>query len=260
MADGLDRFRRLRDQFPIRMVKKSLEAARRGMPYKRFVADVKDYRTSKADLALAVEVIEALDAAIQQIQSSVPPLDTVRALIAVWRERVAMRRDEAFADPTARRAITTCANELEAALSDVPLAPQPAGLPLRETILTHVDRIIVCRNTPPCPYCAMERKFIVEELVAPPAVHGWQPIETAPKDGREILCTWVHVVDGKPWWHGVMHVLSWFPAWHGEGKGAWVLDGDFSKHFEPDDVHQTPPIDYGDPTHWQPLPGPPPQP
>lgn len=83
----------------------------------------------------------------------------------------------------------------------------------------------------------------------------WQPISTAPRDGREILCTWIHELsDGRTHWAGVMHVLSWWPHWHGEGQGAWVLDGDFAARFEPDGIHQTPPVEGGEPTHWMPLP------
>ena len=86
----------------------------------------------------------------------------------------------------------------------------------------------------------------------------WQPIETAPKDGREILCTWVYVMrDGSWHWSNVMHVLSWFPDWHGKGIGSWVLDGDFGIRFEPDGVHETPPVGNWEPTHWMPLPEPP---
>jgi hypothetical protein len=54
-----------------------------------------------------------------------------------------------------------------------------------------------------------------------------------------------------------MHVLAYVPDWHGEGRGAWVLNGDFHVHFEPDGIHETPPTAYGEPTHWMPLPEPP---
>jgi hypothetical protein len=83
----------------------------------------------------------------------------------------------------------------------------------------------------------------------------WQPIDTAPKDGRDVLCTWVHTfADGRQVWLKVMHVLAYWPNWHGEGRGAWVLDGDFATKFDPDGWHHTPPIDGGAPTHWMPLP------
>lgn len=97
-------------------------------------------------------------------------------------------------------------------------------------------------------------QHILETLASAEArADQWQPIASASKDGRDLLCTWVH--NGR--WSRVMHVLSWFKDWYGEGKGAWVLDGDFNTRFEPDGVHETPPIDYGQPTHWMPLPAPP---
>ena len=89
---------------------------------------------------------------------------------------------------------------------------------------------------------------------------AWQPIETAPRDGTAVLCTWVwtHPVTGQTHWSGEMHVLAYVPDWHGAGRGAWVLNGDFPAHFEPDGIHETPPTAYGAPTHWMPLPEPPP--
>lgn len=109
--------------------------------------------------------------------------------------------------------------------------------------------------------CQREIQALLREAVAALRAQQepkWQDISTAPKDGREILCTWFHQFsDGRWHWANVMHVLSWFPDWYAEGQGAWVLDGDFNVHFEPDEVHETPPTAYGDPTHWMPLPSPP---
>ncbi|MGE3537952.1 MAG: hypothetical protein AB7N91_11040 [Candidatus Tectimicrobiota bacterium] len=87
----------------------------------------------------------------------------------------------------------------------------------------------------------------------------WQPIATAPRDGTYVLCTWVwsDSESGQQHWSGDMHVLAYFPHWHGDGQGAWVLNGDFAAHFAPDGIHETPPTCYGEPTHWRPLPAPP---
>ena len=61
---------------------------------------------------------------------------------------------------------------------------------------------------------------------------GWQPIETAPKDGTTLL---------------LGHSVTVFDGWWSEGDGAWI-DGEnnmFGDH-----------IGY-EPTHWRPLPSPP---
>ena len=57
-------------------------------------------------------------------------------------------------------------------------------------------------------------------------VCGWQPIETAPKDGTRVLIYPSHFMDGKN------QSVAW---WNGE---AWTDD-------EGPDMH---------PTHWHPLP------
>ena len=60
---------------------------------------------------------------------------------------------------------------------------------------------------------------------------AWQPIETAPRDGSQIL-----VWDGK----------DVFIAWC--CKGRWMYD----------DLMESPYLTPWHPTHWQPLPSPPP--
>ena len=71
----------------------------------------------------------------------------------------------------------------------------------------------------------------------------WKPIETAPKDGSEILLCRQTNVDGMPVVHfGVFcQVAAWW-----EGEESWVvycnLVAEPSLHFEP--------------SHWMPLPPP----
>ena len=61
---------------------------------------------------------------------------------------------------------------------------------------------------------------------------GWQPIETAPRDGTRIL---VHTYTGKT-------SIAWFC----EETGLWPEDEVYSEDGEPCNV--------GWPTHWMPLP------
>ena len=76
-------------------------------------------------------------------------------------------------------------------------------------------------------------QFVCEKLNAPPVSPEWQPIETAPKDGTDVLV----VADG---------VVSEAEYW-GDDRGWWLAN--------------TAPTDYIDsqvwPTHWMPLPPPP---
>lgn len=60
---------------------------------------------------------------------------------------------------------------------------------------------------------------------------GWQPIETAPKDGTEILGIQYHGRFSDP---GIVR-------WDDSDQEWWDMDAD----------------QYGFPTHWQPLPAPP---
>jgi hypothetical protein len=71
---------------------------------------------------------------------------------------------------------------------------------------------------------------------------GWQPIETAPKDGTEILIwdgTWVHTT------------VRVFNDWLGSSGGVPFFDDDGS------DREYAPGHLYLAPTHWMPLPEPP---
>jgi hypothetical protein len=64
---------------------------------------------------------------------------------------------------------------------------------------------------------------------------NWQPIETAPKDGENILMFW-------PYW-GQEAMIGWYDFYHSQ----WISNSALST-FDQDD-HQ--------PTHWMPLPDPP---
>lgn len=106
---------------------------------------------------------------------------------------------------------------------------------------------------------AIEAEVTAMLRAQPAAVpDGWQQIETAPKDGTNILCAWFTPrADGTRDYDSPMHVLAWRDGWRDDGSGAWVLDGDWAVHFVPSQWHENPPMLYGDPTHWHPLPQPP---
>ncbi len=55
----------------------------------------------------------------------------------------------------------------------------------------------------------------------------WQPIETAPKDGTEVLV-----------WDGYGVKIAWWEPYRRTTGGVWFYDGD----------------NYTWPTHWMPLP------
>lgn len=69
----------------------------------------------------------------------------------------------------------------------------------------------------------------------------WQPIETAPKDGRDIL-VWMPLGDGRG--NPTVAVVDWYVA---NGESHWrIAEGVFGPLA----------LDFP-PTHWMPLPEPP---
>ena len=80
----------------------------------------------------------------------------------------------------------------------------------------------------------------------------WQPIETAPKDGCEIIA--VFVKDYGPPFGKTVHgpwTVKWFGGkWVGSWDGSLVASyaSDFRTEYEEPDM---------EPNHWMPLPSPP---
>ena len=72
-------------------------------------------------------------------------------------------------------------------------------------------------------------------------VGGWQPIETAPKDGTRVL-----LYLAAPW--SRVELARWYQPW-----GNWQTDGDEPDPFRDEYCG----IGSQLPTHWQPLPPPP---
>lgn len=74
---------------------------------------------------------------------------------------------------------------------------------------------------------------------------NWQPIDTAPKDGTQILLCQATDGDGKiindSAWGLFIQVAAWWPEEYG---GSWVV---YCSQIE------EPPLHF-DPTHWAPLP------
>lgn len=78
-----------------------------------------------------------------------------------------------------------------------------------------------------CLECAEKAVAMLREARSLPRA-GWQPIETAPKDG-----TWVLLYEQpQPGWSAPAHVAQW-------SRGEWQEAGEYGVN---------------DATHWQPLP------
>jgi hypothetical protein len=94
--------------------------------------------------------------------------------------------------------------------------------------------------------------IFVRSLASAPPQSGWRPIESAPKDGTSFIAYGRHAKDcpikdgrnrykqGDHWW-----ALGCWDIWR---KGRWFV---FCKDGKPLE-------DWGKPTHWMPLPAPPP--
>ncbi|MGN6099855.1 MAG: hypothetical protein ACTHOR_01800 [Devosia sp.] len=98
------------------------------------------------------------------------------------------------------------------------------------------------RNIPLIDATAIVRAYLVSASPSPPALdgagrEGWQPIETAPKDGQKF--------DG---WQGGGRVTD---VYWSDVQDAWCVDGPYGPE-EPTPIAIAPPL-----THWQPLPTPP---
>jgi hypothetical protein len=80
---------------------------------------------------------------------------------------------------------------------------------------------------------------VMKLRAAAPVAQGWQPIETAPKDGTEVLL-WL-----QPPYNSI-EKARWFDLW-----GNWQI-GEF-----PEDSDEYCGIGSALPTHWMPIPTPP---
>jgi hypothetical protein len=72
----------------------------------------------------------------------------------------------------------------------------------------------------------------------------WQPIETAPKDGRDIIVMYIHIETP------IVHAAFWLEDEDAtEETGWWTYDWS--------EVSRTKMDEHYTPTHWMPLPEPP---
>lgn len=105
------------------------------------------------------------------------------------------------------------------------------------------------------PICQTELDAI-RRLAAPPVSVGWQPIETAPRDGTEVL-----ILAGGMAIQAFFLEGAWGPDIPGEVReyhgAVWVAFDDLTQ-FEVEEGALEGGLDYhGGVTHWMPLPTPP---
>jgi len=70
---------------------------------------------------------------------------------------------------------------------------------------------------------------------------NWQPIETAPKDGTEIIAAVRYPADENFWGVWQTFFVYWDTEFEGHPNGTWAFDYEN-------------PIMSGKPTHWMPMP------
>ena len=83
---------------------------------------------------------------------------------------------------------------------------------------------------------ALQKLYVTEK-----AFMNWQPIETAPKDGSEILASVLYQINDKSLGVRETFFLYWVTGLKKHPEGIWSFD------------HETPLI-YGTPTHWMETP------
>ena len=76
-------------------------------------------------------------------------------------------------------------------------------------------------------------------------MNSWQPIETAPKDGTQILVCWINYKG-----EGRQSVVRWTDEYGGEGH-RWLIGMSLPKDEQRGVALQ---LVKRHPTHWQPIP------
>jgi hypothetical protein len=167
----------------------------------------------------------------------------------IERLRAEAKRNTGNASPLARRARTLCgeaANLLES-LAAPPLEVELAGRrpSLLQVIQEMRGRSFGSKSGADAAtlydWASRLGEWFTNEgdakFTSPPAPSGWQPIESAPRDGRAVLL-WA------PEWRDYPAIGTWH-----EKVGAWDSDAgtmEDGPSFSPDAL--------GGPSHWMPLP------
>lgn len=88
---------------------------------------------------------------------------------------------------------------------------------------------------------------IIREQEAELANVGWQPIETAPKDGTRIMI----------YREGVIHIAKWIPGYETWGSSVERIPGETAPFTDLGEIGFYAMIAAHGPSHWRPLPAPP---